>query len=347
MRSSWTVIQIAATYIGTVVGAGFASGLSILQFFTFQGMYGAIGIGVSTALFIWLGTKMMVLAHRIRAYSYQELNAYLFGPRFGKAANAVSFVILFGVTAVMLSGAGSIFREQLGLSEQWGMLATLLLVYLVLTQQLKGILAINTLVVPMMLFFTLVVGVAYFAPGEVLETSEWQLGQAGRLHWLVNPFAYVALNFATLQAVLVPLGGEARDERALKLGGIWGGIGIGFMLLTSHMSMNSLMPGIMKFDIPMAQVIREFGPYMHLLFLFVIYSEIFTTLIGNVFGMARQIQSIYEALQPRLVILLLLLSCFVVSQMSFATLLSHLYAAFGYAGLFLLVFLALRRAPGK
>ncbi|HEX3032027.1 MAG TPA: hypothetical protein VHS59_07255 [Bacillota bacterium] len=37
-RRSW---QIAATYIGTVVGAGFASGQETLQFFLLPSVYGA------------------------------------------------------------------------------------------------------------------------------------------------------------------------------------------------------------------------------------------------------------------------------------------------------------------
>lgn len=348
MRNHWfSIIQIAATYMGTVVGAGFASGLSIMQFFTFFGAYGVAGILISTCLFIWLGTKMMVLSHRIHAFSYQELNTYLFGRFFGRVANGVSFVILFGVTSVMLSGAGSIFKEQMGLSEQWGMIVSLVFIFMVLIRQLKGVLAINTAVVPMMLFFSLAVGIAYFSMDDLFHTTEWQMKQSRYLEWIISPFAYVALNLATLQAVMVPLGSEAENERTLIWGGIWGGIGIGMMLLTSHLSMNSLMPDIMKFDIPMAEVIRDFGRFMHLMFIFVIYSEIFTTLVGNVFGMTRQIKSIYNDLPTNLIILTILLACFVLSQMSFAVLLSHLYTIFGYIGLFLLVFLIVKRMPQK
>ncbi|MEI7026792.1 YkvI family membrane protein [Paenibacillus sp. y28] len=346
-RKSWLIIQIAATYMGTVVGAGFASGLSIMQYFTHFGAYGLAGILVSTLLFLWLGTKMMVLSRRIGAYSHQELNTHLFGPYFGKAANAISFVILFGVTAVMLSGAGSIFREQIGLSEQWGILLNLVLIYLVLSRQLKGILLINTLVVPMMVFFALVVGISYFSADALFGTSAWQLKQVQHLEWIISPFAYVALNLTTLQAVLVPLGKEIEDEQILTWGGIWGGIGIGLLLLTSHVSMNSLMPQILNFDIPMAEVIRELGHFMHILFILVIYGEIFTTLIGNVFGMTRQIQSLYPALSTKLLIVTILLACFIVSQISYAMLLSHLYTLFGYIGLFLLAFLVVKRIPEK
>ncbi|MDO3677624.1 hypothetical protein [Paenibacillus ehimensis] len=36
-KKTVSILQIAATYTGTVVGAGFASGQSIMQFFTVYG----------------------------------------------------------------------------------------------------------------------------------------------------------------------------------------------------------------------------------------------------------------------------------------------------------------------
>ena len=43
--------ESSATYIGTVVGAGFATGREIVEFFTVNGLYGTIGICVSGFLF--------------------------------------------------------------------------------------------------------------------------------------------------------------------------------------------------------------------------------------------------------------------------------------------------------
>jgi uncharacterized membrane protein YkvI len=87
---------------------------------------------------MWIGTKMMVLSHRIRAFSNQELNNYLFSDIFGKATNVLTFLILLGVTSVMLSGSGSIFEEQLGLPYQLGIVISIVLSYLVMTKEING-----------------------------------------------------------------------------------------------------------------------------------------------------------------------------------------------------------------
>lgn len=341
------ILQVAATYIGTVVGAGFATGLSIMQFFTIYGGVGVIGMLISTALFAWIGTKMMLLAHRIRAYSYQEMNIYLFGPTIGRVANLLSFIVLFGVTAVMLSGAGSIFEEQLGLPSEVGVLLTVLLTYMVMTRNLNGVLAVNVIVVPMMLIFSVFIAASFLDMQGLMQTIMVQRQQLDGLDWMISPFIYTSLNFVTLQAVLVPLGNEIEDEHVLRWGGIWGGIGLGFMLLASHAAMNSFMPDILIFDIPMAEVIADFGRTMQVIFLLVIFGEIFTTLVGNVFGMARQIHSLRPVWSTDVISATLLVACFLISRIGYDSLLTSLYEWFGYLGLFLLIILIMRRMPER
>lgn len=145
-----------------------------MQFFTVYGAIGGAGILITTLLFMWIGTKMMVLSHRIRAFSYQELNNFLFGDIFGKAANVL---ILLGVTSVMLSGTGSIFEEQLGLPYQLGIVISIVLSYLVMTKEINGILAVNSLVVPLMLFFTILIAIKVVGMDGVLQTTDWQKQQ--------------------------------------------------------------------------------------------------------------------------------------------------------------------------
>ena len=344
MKQFMLTFQIAAAYAGTVVGAGFASGQSILQFFTVYGVWGELAIVISTVLFIWIGTKMMLLARRIQAFSFQELNVYLFGPTFGKIANGLTFVLLLGVTSVMLSGTGSIFEEQLGLPYQLGIISSIALCCLVMSKQIRGILAVNSLVVPMMLLFMALVAVKAVDVDELPQfTRLLEEEQPGLKGWIA-PFSYVALNIACVQAVMVPLASVTSNDRALRWGGFWGGFVLGAMLLISHYAMYDHMPDIRHFEIPMAEIIRDYGPWMHILFLLVIYGEIFTTITGNVFGIARQIQS-RHTLSNRWLVPIILLAGFLISQVGFAPLLAYLYPLFGYLGIILLLFLAVKKVP--
>lgn len=341
MNRAWLVIgQIAFTYIGTVVGAGFASGQEILHFFTRYGSYGTLGIILSTGLFVWLGARIMRLAHRIGAYSYQEFNAYLFGPALGRLVNVFMPLILLGVTSVMLSGTGAIFREQLGLPYQAGILVTLALTYFVIARGISGILAVNSLVVPLMLLFTVLLALDLLRDPHAALSPSPPPHDGGR--WSIAPFTYVAFNLAMALSVLVPLGSEMNTARVLTWGGWWGGIGLGIMLLVNHLVMAAEGAGIFQFEIPMARIVRELGQAAQLLFLLVVYGEIFTTLIANIYGLTRQFQQLLRWPEKPLILALLAVS-FVISQFGFDTLVAYLYPAFGYVGLALLVMAALKR----
>jgi uncharacterized membrane protein YkvI len=344
MRRAILIAQVAMTYMGTVIGAGFATGQGTIQFFTAYGFYGYAAILICTLLFIWLGTKMMLISARIGAFSYEELNLFLFGPFFGKAANLIVFVILFGTTVVMLAGAGSIFEERLGASYIAGIAATAALTYVVMRRQLQGILAVNSIVVPMMLLFTALIGIHTLRSADFTSWHAVQTGTEQHWRWLVSSLSYAALNLAMVEAVLVPLGGEVKDEKVLKWGGIWGGIGLGLMLVVSHTALLSKMPEIMEYAIPMAEVIQAFGPVLYALFIVIVYGEIFTTLIGNVFGITRQIGTILHFSNDILVILILF-GCFLISLIGFSSLLAYLYPLFGFVGIALLVSLMLSRIP--
>lgn len=343
------VTQIAATYIGTVVGAGFATGQEILQFFTRYGLWGVMGIILSSFLFIWLGTKMMLLSHHIGAYSYQELNNYLFGKVLGTAVNLFVFIILLGVTSIMLSGTGAIFKEQLSLPYQAGIIVTIVLCYIVILKGIKGIFLVNSLVVPMMLLFSVIIvaKVVWFDQSILIHNffsvNMWQEQWQG-WKWMLSALTYAAFNLAMAQAVLVPLGKEVENESLLKWGGLWGGIMLGFMLLASHFALQTIMPDALRYDIPIAVVISDIGWIILFLFLLIVYGEVFTTLIANVFGIARQIRNVYD-LPERWVIVIILLGSFLISQIGFSSLVAYLYPLFGYMGLVLLFCLAIKRLP--
>ncbi len=154
MRKSWSAaFQIAAVYVGTVVGAGFATGKEIVEFFSRFGFFGFIGILMSGYLLIFLGSKLM--NPHINAKSYQEFNTYLFGRIAGRVINVFMLIMLLGVSAVMLSGAGAVFQEQLGISKNIGVFITIFLSYIVMVIGTKGLFAVNTFVVPIMISFSL------------------------------------------------------------------------------------------------------------------------------------------------------------------------------------------------
>jgi uncharacterized membrane protein YkvI len=341
MRKISQILQVAFTYIGTVVGAGFATGKEILLFFTRYGWMAAWTIAAATVLFVWLGIKLMTLAREIGAVSYEDLNKELFGNRIGEWISLFTMIILFGVTSVMLAGAGSLFKEHLGIPYQTGLAVTLLLTYILLHRGMAAIMAVNSIVVPVMLLFTMAI---VWSTGHQKEAGNWLI-LPGSYPWhqvWFAPVLYTAFNLAMAQAVLVPLGRTVRDKSTLIWGGLLGGLGIGAMLIACHFALSARMPGITRYEIPMGRLIEPLGHTVQALYMVVIFGEILTTFLSNVYGMALQLK---QRTRYKLNVLIpaILAGCYLISQIGFGRLLSVLYPSFGFVSLIWFVMMLWRR----
>lgn len=255
-KAEWSEAwQIAAVYVGTVIGAGFATGREIIEFFTRYGMAGTIGVAVSGVLFTWGGARLMVMARRIGAASYDELNRYLFGRMLSPFVTLVMTAMIAGVTAVMIAGAGAVFEEQIGWPRQAGVTLTLGLALLVMLFDRKGLFGVNVFVAPMMVLFSAIAFVKTIVAGDLCRPDMAAVDYS--LKAMLSPFSYAAFNLAMAQAVLVPIAREATDERAVRRGAMLGGMVLTVLLLLNHMVLLSF-PHKDDYDIPMAEVVHTF-----------------------------------------------------------------------------------------
>lgn len=332
VKTNWAAaFQIAAVYVGTVVGAGFATGREIVEFFSRFGVIGLAGILMSGYIFIFMGAKMMRIAARINAKSYQELNEYLFGKLFGSILNIFMLIMLLGVCAVMLSGAGAVFEEQMGISKNIGVIITIAISLLTILRGIKGLFAINVIVVPMMIAFSFMLLLFSMQLPEFFERAAYIPFADDGWKAVIAPFSYTALNLALSQAVLVPVASDIKDDKSIKWGGILGGAALTLILISSHLTL-VMLPDVDSYNIPMAIVMKTLAASFYWIFIFVIYGEILTSVVGNVFGLERQIRQ-YINIPAVITVSFIFIICYFASSINYGTLLSYMYPLFGYVSL--------------
>lgn len=338
MKRNWpAAFQIAAVYVGTVVGAGFATGKEIVEFFSRFGFFGFISILISGYLLIMLGSKLMRMAAHIKARSYQEFNTYLFGKWAGRGINFFMLFMLLGVSAVMLAGAGAIFEEQLGLSKNLGVFLTIFLSFIIMIIGTKGLVAVNTFVVPLMISFSLILMILSVRIPHFLEHFFYIPHADDGWKSVVAPFSYTALNLALAQAVLVPIANEVQDDWTIKWGGILGGASLTLILISGHFTL-IMLPNLELYEIPMAVIMKNLAPFLYWVFVLIIYGEIFTSVIGNVFGLDRQLKQ-YMGVPTMVSITAIFTVSYLISLVDYGKLLSYLYPLFGYVSLSFFVLL--------
>jgi uncharacterized membrane protein YkvI len=254
-------------------------------------------------------------------------------------------VMLLGVSAVMLAGAGAVFEEQLGLSKNFGVLLTIFLSFIVMMTGTKGLFAVNSFVVPLMICFSLLLmGFSVKLPhfmDQFLFIPHVDDGWKS----VVAPFSYTALNLALAQAVLVPIATEIKDDWTIKWGGILGGAALTLILLSSHFTL-IMLPNLENYEIPMAIIMKQIAPFFYWIFVMVIYGEIFTSVIGNVFGLDLQLKQ-YVSVSTITSISGIFAISYVISLINYGKLLSYLYPLFGYISLIFIILLWMKQLPNR
>lgn len=327
-RQGW---QIGVTLIGTMVGAGFASGQEIVLFFSRYGIWAACSILLVAVAVVWFSQRIMLWANRHGASTIADFYIHTFGARWGGRFLTGMVVVLFLLSTVMLAGAASTLQHVFHMSYWLAAGGTVVLLQLTLMARLGGVYRVNGVVVPLLV--GCMAALVHLAPAPTLARVLPLLAAPPD----VPPMAGAALLYFTLNAWLaVPLmlsiGGSGVSPAAIKKGSWLGGVGFGGLLLCSHWLLLTPSPTTIGSPLPLATIASTQHLWLGHLYSVLLYAEIFTTLVANFYSIGISIQNTRSFRRPW-AIPALLICCLMLGQLGFAALLHRLYPALGLIGL--------------
>ncbi|HZK83949.1 MAG TPA: hypothetical protein VFC58_04565 [Desulfosporosinus sp.] len=329
-----TTFQVAATYVGAVMGAGFASGQEIQQFFARFGRWGLAGIVVSALLFSLLGWGILDLQERWKIRSYPEFFDRLLGRKWGRWADALVSILLFVGMLAMISGSGALFNEYFGFSKWLGIFLTSAVIALALWFRGEGVLWINSTLIPLKFIFCLGIACAAILMAtsqDVVSIIEPQNPIVK--NWVLSAVLYVSFNLTLAMVVFASLGRVVQRPGA-RLGAALGGVALGvfaFVIGTALLK----FPDSVGLEIPMVAVAGKLGDWPAFFYVVVLWLAMVTAAIGNGFSLvSRVVKS--GRLNYRNATLFLLLLLLPVAGVKFSKLVQLVYPVFGYLGLVLL-----------
>ena len=349
---------IAMTYVGTVIGSGFASGQELFQFFGAFGIYGVIGTIIAGALFSFLGVACMLTARNLKNGDYEKVvspdNAIVKG-----AFNLVITFFSFGVMVIMFAGAGSLFASLTGLSPTIGAALMITITVVVVLISSEATLNSFSIIVPVMVVIGVIVAIVAFSNGtDTLMDAPMHIERGAAGNWILSALLYVSFNTICAICVLAPMGFEARSRKDAKLGGILGGVTLGGLALFIVLGIVTHQTEMLTNDMPMYAVAVSINKYLGWAYAFMLLGAMFTTAAGLLFGLVERLGS-YENLplakNRRAVVLIIAVLGLIGSLVGFTTLVGTVYPATGYIGFVIIATLCynyfksykLRKEEGK
>lgn len=323
------IFKICFVIIGTIIGAGFASGKEIYTFFCVYGINGLWGLLISNCiigLVIYLTFKI-VLDNDIKNYS--EFISYLVGSKkmLNYTINNIMNIFLLISFVVMVSGFGAYFNQEFNIPVFFGAVIISTLAFFTFFKDINGIVKINTYLIPMLI--TLIVLLMF--KENVLSFNISTLPSANGLSWLLKSILYASYNSIVLIPIIINLQDLILNKKNLKYIIIITLLIMIIMSVIIYIVLNLNILEIGNIDIPIVYIANKFGFIYKYLYGLVILIAIFTTAISEGYSLLNNISK--NKKQYFIYSILICMLSITFSNVGFGNLLDVLYPLLGYLGL--------------
>ena len=135
------------TIIGSIIGAGFASGQEIYLFFFRYGIKGLYGLIICSSLIAYVIYKVLNIAYEKNIDTYYDFLKKIFNYNKGKKKyfniiymnNTIVNIFLLVTFFIMIAGFGAYFEQELGISKIIGSKIIAILAFVVFKTDIRGI----------------------------------------------------------------------------------------------------------------------------------------------------------------------------------------------------------------
>ena len=327
MNKNW--IKIGFIYVGAVIGAGFASGREIIEFFGIYGAKGILGIIISGILFALTGSLILMKIYSYKINNLNELINKLFRKDIKLIINIIVNLSLYTGFSVMIAGSGAIFEEQLGLSFNLGIIVMIIFSFIVFLFNIEGLSLINSILIPILTLgiifvsFYTVMGKNY----NLLKMPGLKLTKKG--NFITSSILYFGSNCLMIIAVFSSLLPIIDNKKTAILGSLMGGIILIILGISILSSMLIYYEDIFYLNLPMLKICSYIGESYRKIYAIILWIAMFTTALANGFGFINKNSKNNNKI---LISILFCISTIPLAKIGFVNLVGIIYPIFGFIG---------------
>lgn len=335
------ISKVTFVIIGTMIGAGFASGQEIQVFFNRYGLNGIIGLAFSFALTGIIIYKVFKLVKKYNICNYEDfLKLQSKNEKVSKIIKVIVELFLLISYYVMIAGFCAYFYEAWNVPIIFSAVCVGFLCYIIFHKNLNGVISINMVLMPLLICFIFFLGIKNIPfTIKYIESGNLQIITSKiPFSWLFSSILYASYNSIILIPMLIELTNYVKNNSSLKKITF---ISSFFLLGLGLFIFSLLLRGenyIKEIELPMLQIAKEFGKSYTLLYGGVIISAIFTSAISAGHEFLKGLPNLEKT--PKKydkVVILLCISAIFTAHIGFAKLVNILYPIFGVLGLFQIV----------
>ncbi|PAB58463.1 YkvI family membrane protein [Anaeromicrobium sediminis] len=333
------ILKIICIYVGTVIGAGFASGQEMMTFFSRYREKGFIGIYISIIFFTVISSYVLNYVYAYNIYSYEKWLERIVGKSLCRVLNSMIILFLFSIYCVMLAGTGTLLESFFNCSPLVGAVIMSILLFIIFVSNLEGLGLANMIIVPVIFIGMLILGIRAIGVEAVINIPN-SINMTG--NYLVSSILYVSYNSIGLVAILFSMRPFMKRRYEGILGALGGSLVLGVMMLIIHKTTNMNYAQLKGAQIPMLEVGKSLGIEFYTMYGIILLGAMFTTAAANGYIVVDYMKKKLK-LNHIVVSALFCIITIPLSNFGFKSLVSILYPIFGYIGVFTLIWILYRK----
>ena len=331
------IFKVVFVLIGTLIGAGFASGKEIYLFFNRYGTCGIYGMFLAGLIISIVIFKVLKLTKSNQINNYGELITNICkNKKINRILSNAINVFLLASFFIMVSGFASYFYEQLNINIVIMAIIMSILCFITFNKNIDGITKTNTLLIPFLIVFIFI---------SALKNNQYFINNLNYIdgvyidtqntfsiinNWVTSAVLYASYNSIILIPILIGLRKMVINKDIGKISFITGVI---FIIL--GISLYSLLfrgqSHIQYLDIPIIFVMKQFGILYSNAYGIIVAIAIFTSAISAGYGFLEKFE--YSKVKYKKIAIIICFCSIFIAMIKFSYLVEILYPIFGVLGL--------------
>lgn len=326
------VLKVVFVIIGTLIGAGFASGQEVYLFFFSYGMKGLIGILISSIIIGVVIYSTFNILNKYKINTYKDFLNILI-PKNTKLKIIANFIINIFILItffIMIAGFGAYFEQEIGINRLVGSLILAIITFIVFMTSIKGVVKVNELIVPILIGFIFIIGIISIKDTHILNLENYVI-RTNYTNFALSAVLYSSYNSILLIPVLITLNNYVKNKKQIFYISFISAIVTMLLSVIIFLLLVRVDVDISKLEMPVVYVVSNMFKILRYIYGVIILGSIFTTAIS--LGVSFLQNTAKNKKGYTQISIIMCITSVIISKFGFSNLVSLLYPIFGYLGL--------------
>lgn len=326
------VLKVVFVIIGTLIGAGFASGQEVYLFFFSYGMKGLIGILISSIISGVVIYSTFNILNKYKINTYKDFLNILI-PKNTKLKIIANFIINIFILItffIMIAGFGAYFEQEIGINRLVGSLILAIITFIVFMTSIKGVVKVNELIVPILIGFIFIIGIISIKNIHILNLENYVI-RTNYTNFALSAVLYSSYNSILLIPVLITLNNYVKNKKQIFYISFISAIVTMLLSVIIFLLLVRVDVDISKLEMPVVYVVSNMFKILRYIYGVIILGSIFTTAIS--LGVSFLQNTAKNKKGYTQISIIMCITSVIISKFGFSNLVSLLYPIFGYLGL--------------